>query len=226
MTPPVSPTPTSPTKTWWRTITLVSSELCSSANLVSIGTWWRLVEWGDMWRYITVMSVCSVTHWFCLFFFSTESLDTDGKQMGLPHEYVFLFGVFDEKESKYKPKHHDVDNHVKYTINGYTRGSLPGKCVPYWSFGTLPKIFIFLTKMTSSNFKNQLGVYIRMIRASIYLGDWASNENECLILMSPVVFFPPRHQCLCQRRCQPPPDGHELTARGLLAARERSSARA
>ncbi|XP_008326094.1 coagulation factor V isoform X2 [Cynoglossus semilaevis] len=54
-----------------------------------------------------------------------ESLDTDGKQMGLPHEYVFLFGVFDEKESRYKPKHHDVDNHVKYTINGYTRGSLP-----------------------------------------------------------------------------------------------------
>uniref|UniRef100_A0A668AXY2 Coagulation factor V n=1 Tax=Myripristis murdjan TaxID=586833 RepID=A0A668AXY2_9TELE len=38
---------------------------------------------------------------------------------------VFLFGVFDEKNSWYQPKGHATDNHVKYTINGYTRGSLP-----------------------------------------------------------------------------------------------------
>lgn len=55
---------------------------------------------------------------------SAGSLDESGKQIGVYHEYVFLFGVFDEKESKYKPNSHA--NHVKYTINGYTEGSLPG----------------------------------------------------------------------------------------------------
>nr|XP_046260880.1 coagulation factor V [Scatophagus argus] len=53
------------------------------------------------------------------------SLDESGKQVGVHHEYVFLFGVFDEKESKYKPNSHAADNHVKYTINGFTKGSLP-----------------------------------------------------------------------------------------------------
>ncbi|KAF1383002.1 hypothetical protein PFLUV_G00149710 [Perca fluviatilis] len=51
------------------------------------------------------------------------SLDESGKQVGVYQEYVFLFGVFDENVSKYKPKGHA--NHVKYTINGYTMGSLP-----------------------------------------------------------------------------------------------------
>uniref|UniRef100_A0AAX7SNV9 ferroxidase n=1 Tax=Astatotilapia calliptera TaxID=8154 RepID=A0AAX7SNV9_ASTCA len=39
--------------------------------------------------------------------------------------YVFLFGVFDESRSKYEPSGYTSDNHVKYTINGYTNGSLP-----------------------------------------------------------------------------------------------------
>uniref|UniRef100_UPI0037E7EB91 coagulation factor V n=1 Tax=Semicossyphus pulcher TaxID=241346 RepID=UPI0037E7EB91 len=53
------------------------------------------------------------------------SLDELGKQVGFHQEYSFLFGVFDEKESKYKPSSYSSDNHVKYTINGYTEGSLP-----------------------------------------------------------------------------------------------------
>ncbi|XP_040003907.1 coagulation factor V isoform X2 [Xiphias gladius] len=53
------------------------------------------------------------------------SLDESGKQIGFHQEYVFLFGVFDEKESWYKPSGHGSDDHVKYTINGYTKGSLP-----------------------------------------------------------------------------------------------------
>ncbi|XP_070832599.1 coagulation factor V [Chaetodon trifascialis] len=53
------------------------------------------------------------------------SLNEVGKQIGVHQEYVFLFGVFDEKESKYKPNSHAPDNHVKYTINGFTEGSLP-----------------------------------------------------------------------------------------------------
>ncbi|TMS06250.1 Coagulation factor V [Larimichthys crocea] len=53
------------------------------------------------------------------------SLDVSGKQIGVHNEYVLLFGVFDEKESKYSPKSHSSDDHVKYTINGYTKGSLP-----------------------------------------------------------------------------------------------------
>ncbi|XP_028250097.1 coagulation factor V [Parambassis ranga] len=53
------------------------------------------------------------------------SLDESGRQIGVHQEYVFLFGVFDENKSKYSPNVHAPDNHVKYTINGYTKGSLP-----------------------------------------------------------------------------------------------------
>ncbi|KAK2905616.1 coagulation factor V isoform X1 [Channa argus] len=53
------------------------------------------------------------------------SLDESGKQIGAHHEYVFLFGVFDEKASKYKSTAQASDEQVKYTINGYTKGSLP-----------------------------------------------------------------------------------------------------
>ncbi|XP_069568180.1 coagulation factor V [Brachyistius frenatus] len=53
------------------------------------------------------------------------SLDEAGKQVGVHQEYVFLFGVFDEEQSKYHPNGHASDNHVKYTINGYVNGSLP-----------------------------------------------------------------------------------------------------
>ncbi|KAM6934597.1 coagulation factor V [Xenentodon cancila] len=53
------------------------------------------------------------------------SLDELGNQAGIHKEHVFLFGVFDEKDSMYIPNEHASDNHVKYTINGYTKGSLP-----------------------------------------------------------------------------------------------------
>lgn len=62
-----------------------------------------------------------------LFSLSAGSLDESGKQVGVHQEYVFLFGVFDEKESKYKPNSYAPDKHVKYTINGFTEGSLPGQ---------------------------------------------------------------------------------------------------
>lgn len=42
---------------------------------------------------------------------------------------MFLFGVFNENESKYKQKGHASDNLIKYTINGFTEGSLPGQLV-------------------------------------------------------------------------------------------------
>uniref|UniRef100_A0A3B3YJT1 F5/8 type C domain-containing protein n=1 Tax=Poecilia mexicana TaxID=48701 RepID=A0A3B3YJT1_9TELE len=53
-------------------------------------------------------------------------LDESGQQKGIHNEFVFLFGVFDEKQSLYTPSGRSSDDHVKYTINGYTRGSLPG----------------------------------------------------------------------------------------------------
>ncbi|XP_074551183.1 coagulation factor V [Halichoeres trimaculatus] len=53
------------------------------------------------------------------------SLDESGQQIGVHQEYTFLFGVFDEKESKYKTNSFSPDNHVKYTINGFTQGALP-----------------------------------------------------------------------------------------------------
>ncbi|KAM7380225.1 hypothetical protein PAMP_003537 [Pampus punctatissimus] len=54
------------------------------------------------------------------------SLNESGEQADIHQELVFLFGVFDEKESKYKQHEPASDSHVKYTINGYTKGSLPG----------------------------------------------------------------------------------------------------
>uniref|UniRef100_G3P3P6 Coagulation factor V n=1 Tax=Gasterosteus aculeatus aculeatus TaxID=481459 RepID=G3P3P6_GASAC len=51
------------------------------------------------------------------------SLDASGQQVDVHQEYVFLFGVFDESQSKYEPNSHG--NHVKYTVNGYVMGSLP-----------------------------------------------------------------------------------------------------
>ncbi|XP_056145397.1 coagulation factor V [Lampris incognitus] len=54
------------------------------------------------------------------------SLDETGEQVQDYQEYALLFGVFDENKSWYKPTGYSADNHVKHTINGYTRGSLPG----------------------------------------------------------------------------------------------------
>lgn len=55
------------------------------------------------------------------------SLDESGQQIGVHQEYTFLFGVFDETESKYKTNSVSSDNNVKYTINGFTQGALPGE---------------------------------------------------------------------------------------------------
>ncbi|XP_054642968.1 coagulation factor V isoform X2 [Dunckerocampus dactyliophorus] len=58
------------------------------------------------------------------------SLDETGMQSGVNQELVFLFGVFDERQSIHKPSYIYDDNtsnrHVHYTINGYTKGALPG----------------------------------------------------------------------------------------------------
>ncbi|XP_059896516.1 coagulation factor V isoform X1 [Gadus macrocephalus] len=53
------------------------------------------------------------------------SLNEFGEQVHFPQEYVFLFGVFDEKESWFTPAGHSSSNHVMHTINGYAAGSLP-----------------------------------------------------------------------------------------------------
>ncbi|KAM4608866.1 coagulation factor V [Polymixia lowei] len=53
------------------------------------------------------------------------SLDEMGEQILFHQEHVFLFGVFDERYSWYTPAGHSSENHVKHTINGYARGSLP-----------------------------------------------------------------------------------------------------
>ncbi|CAJ1078923.1 coagulation factor V [Xyrichtys novacula] len=53
------------------------------------------------------------------------NLDQSGKQIHAHQEYSFLFGVFDEKESKHKATSPSPNDHVIYTINGYTQGALP-----------------------------------------------------------------------------------------------------
>nr|XP_061826788.1 venom prothrombin activator pseutarin-C non-catalytic subunit-like isoform X1 [Nerophis lumbriciformis] len=63
------------------------------------------------------------------------SLDETGKQSGVNQELVFLFGVFDERKSIHKPSsfYDDSEHHLHYTINGYTKGALPGLSVCAYS---------------------------------------------------------------------------------------------
>lgn len=122
MTPPVSPTPTSPTEMLWRTTTQASLVLYSSASPVSSGTWLCFKS-----QNISRHSIYMNRFFFYLCPLSAGSLDETGQQVNFHHEFVFLFGVFDETESKYKPN--GRANHVQYTINGYTMGSLPGESV-------------------------------------------------------------------------------------------------
>lgn len=60
----------------------------------------------------------------CCFSF-TGSLNEDGSQKHFDREYVLMFGVFDENKSWQKSAS------VKYTINGYTDGTLPGTVQAY-----------------------------------------------------------------------------------------------
>ncbi|XP_037136671.1 coagulation factor V isoform X1 [Syngnathus acus] len=71
------------------------------------------------------------------------SLDESVMQAGVKRELVLLFGVFDERESIYKPKDHSLD-HVHYTINGYTKGALPGLSVCAYS-----SVSLYLLAMSS-----------------------------------------------------------------------------
>lgn len=120
-TPPASPTLTFPTNTLWKTSTWASSALCSSVSLVRN----RISPFSP--------PPCPCTFVFVslklaiVFALSKGSLDESGKQIGVHHEYVFLFGVFDENESKYKQSSVASNTHIKYTINGYAEGSLPSE---------------------------------------------------------------------------------------------------
>lgn len=117
MTRPVSPTPTSLIKMWCRTTIPASLVLCSFVNLVSVIFLIRCISLLFLHDFIFIP---------LLFYCFADSLDQSGRQVDRDQEYVFLFGVFDEKESIYSPNGYYPDNHVKYTINGYTKGSLPG----------------------------------------------------------------------------------------------------
>lgn len=71
------------------------------------------------WSLILVITLLSLS----LF---AGSLNELGEQAHVDQELVFLFGVFDEKASKYEPSGRALENPVKFTINGYAKGSLPG----------------------------------------------------------------------------------------------------
>lgn len=57
--------------------------------------------------------------------FFIGSLNEDGSQKLFDKEYVLMFGVFDENKSWQKSAS------LKYTINGYTDGTLPGTVQAY-----------------------------------------------------------------------------------------------
>ncbi|KAG5833345.1 hypothetical protein ANANG_G00274960 [Anguilla anguilla] len=54
------------------------------------------------------------------------SLNDKGEQIHFFQEYVLLFGVFNESKSWYTTESTPPSGPVKYTINGYTNGTIPG----------------------------------------------------------------------------------------------------
>lgn len=120
MTQPASRTPTFPMQILSRTSTQASLVLYSSASLVRNKTF----------PFTPSPRPRSLFWKLLLYAVSKGSLNESGKQSAVHQEYVFLFGVFDENKSKYKPNSYSPDDHVKYTINGFAEGSLPGENVP------------------------------------------------------------------------------------------------
>uniref|UniRef100_A0A8C1KC99 ferroxidase n=1 Tax=Cyprinus carpio TaxID=7962 RepID=A0A8C1KC99_CYPCA len=53
------------------------------------------------------------------------TLDSSGNQINFHQEAVLLFGVFNENKSWYSTGGPEEAHNVKYTINGYTNGSVP-----------------------------------------------------------------------------------------------------
>ncbi|KAG7331178.1 hypothetical protein KOW79_005147 [Hemibagrus wyckioides] len=55
----------------------------------------------------------------------TDSLDESGNQVHFHQEFTLLFGVFDESNTWYSTGVAPLKENVKYTINGFTNGSIP-----------------------------------------------------------------------------------------------------
>lgn len=53
------------------------------------------------------------------------SLDESGKQVHFHQEFTLLFGVFDESNTWYSKRDAPLQENVKYTINGFTNGTVP-----------------------------------------------------------------------------------------------------
>ncbi|XP_076857602.1 coagulation factor V [Brachyhypopomus gauderio] len=58
-----------------------------------------------------------------------DSLDDTVKQLNFHQEFVLLFGVFDENQSWYSKGGPPINENVKYTINGFRNGTIPGLSV-------------------------------------------------------------------------------------------------
>ncbi|KAB5577055.1 hypothetical protein PHYPO_G00205580 [Pangasianodon hypophthalmus] len=57
------------------------------------------------------------------------SLEESGKQVHFNQEFTLLFGVFDESNTWYSKGDAPLKENVKYTINGFTNGSVPNLSV-------------------------------------------------------------------------------------------------
>ena len=101
----------------------------------------------NAWRGGCIDALGCIDHIHCRRYLSTislylglsliqGSLNEFGEQVHFPQEYVFLFGVFDEKESWFTPAGYSSSNHVMHTINGYAAGSLPGQSSSFLSSKT------------------------------------------------------------------------------------------
>uniref|UniRef100_A0A672ICR2 Coagulation factor V n=1 Tax=Salarias fasciatus TaxID=181472 RepID=A0A672ICR2_SALFA len=108
------------------------------------------------------------------------SLDESGMQVGVQHELVFLFGVFDEAASRFRPGDYSSDGHVKYTINGYSKGALPGRCerthgshTDQFHFTILLGFNTFSVKFYTSNF----GAGATAAMVAVHAGRWLLSSH-------------------------------------------------
>uniref|UniRef100_A0A3Q2C9B7 Coagulation factor V n=1 Tax=Cyprinodon variegatus TaxID=28743 RepID=A0A3Q2C9B7_CYPVA len=106
------------------------------------------------------------------------TLDELGEQAGLHREFVLLFGVFDEKESLFSPNGHSPDDHVKYTINGYTEGALPGQWVrPVPPEGTPYSISVLLLQNIRHS-ANCIGEKYKKVVYTLYKNESFTEKSE------------------------------------------------
>uniref|UniRef100_A0A8C1X8C2 Coagulation factor V n=1 Tax=Cyprinus carpio TaxID=7962 RepID=A0A8C1X8C2_CYPCA len=123
------------------------------------------------------------------------TLDSSGNQINFHQEAVLLFGVFNENKSWYSTGGPEEAHNVKYTINGYTNGSVPDLDICVHS-----KVSWHLLGMSSEtdlfsvHFNGQVLLHDGHKTSSVGIisGSATSGMPLCELLIFYLTFFPLR----------------------------------